>query len=285
MLKTALIDGDIIPYKCGFATQQSTHETVDGAIHATKTQAEKHIEAQAEAGVPIAATITTYVETEPLNHALKLAKNLIDKVMDQTGADDYEIWLSGAKNFRTAIATIKPYKGNRTADKPLHFEAIREYLIDKRGAHVTDGIEADDALGIVQVGAAGAGGDTVICTIDKDLNMIPGDHYNWDTDTYYHVTEQEGYRNFYFQLLTGDPTDNITGCPGIGKKKAQAILAGLTSEVELFTACVKAYRACKKFANDDEADEALEENAHLLWILRYVGFGYERPIDFDKIGE
>lgn len=63
---------------------------------------------------------------------------------------------------------------------------------------------------------------TVICTKDKDLDMISGLHYNWTKDKEpYEVSEQQALKAFYSQLLTGDRVDNIQGIKGIGNKKAE----------------------------------------------------------------
>ena len=253
-----LIDGDILPYKCGFATQETTYETVDGEVHATPTAAKKHILNMTKIGTPLPDdTVTSCVEAEPLSHALKLVKNLLLRVETRTGIKARRIFLTGDTNYRTEAATIAPYKGNRTQPKPLHWKAIRRYLIDKCDAEITDGNEADDALGIYQTD------DTIICTIDKDLDMVPGTHYNWDKDIIYDVSPEQGVYNFYHQLLTGDSTDNIPGIPGIGAKRADLILNGLGSEEEFYLAALEAYG--KKY---DHPFEALLENAWLLWIQR-----------------
>lgn len=60
------------------------------------------------------------------------------------------------------------------------------------------------------------------------------------------VTYEEGIRFFYYQLLIGDATDNLKGVRGIGKAKASKILEGLSNEKEMFEAVREAYN------NDDE---------------------------------
>jgi len=57
------------------------------------------------------------------------------------------IILSGPGNFRDSIATIKPYKGNRDPTHiPVHYSAIRQYMIDQYCAVVIHGREADDEV-------------------------------------------------------------------------------------------------------------------------------------------
>lgn len=174
-------------------------------------------------------------------------------VYDLEGYTDYEGYLTGSGNFRYARATIQPYKGNRTQDRPVHLQAIRDHSVLEWGFVVVDGEEADDALGKNQTE------DTLIVTIDKDLNMIPGKHYNFVKRIFYDVSEEEATKFFYTQLLTGDRTDNIRGVLGIGPAKAEKILKDCKDEHEMYDACLIAYQG-----NYEE----LKENADLLWIRR-----------------
>ena len=61
--------------------------------------------------------------------------------------------------------------------------------------------------------------------MDKDLNQIPGKHFNYNNNTLYEVTEKTGMYNLCMQLITGDITDSkITGIRGYGQKKAKKLL-------------------------------------------------------------
>lgn len=203
-------------------------------------------------------------EGEPLENCLHSVKLMIENICRQTQADEYEVFLTGKGNYREEVATIKPYKGNRdSSHKPTHFEAIKEYLIKVHGAVVVDGMEADDAMGIAQTKG------TCIASIDKDMDMIAGWHYNWRKDLVYQVTPEEADRNFYKQLLTGDSTDNIQGVPGIGPKKAENVLdrhtdfnSGLHEE-DLYWNILELYSL-----HYEKPFEAMMENATLLWIQR-----------------
>lgn len=273
MTTIALVDGDIIPYKCGFATEQSTYEFDDGYVAATPTEAKSHCAAM---GLDYDRDCKIITEAEPLNHALRLAKNLLLRVEKDTSCDFMEIFLSGEKNYRDALAVTKPYKGNRPDRKPMHFEAIKKYLIDKHGARVTqNAIEADDELGI-QACELWQTDTPVICTIDKDLDMIPGWHYNWDKGTTQLIDHEQANWNFYRQLLIGDSTDNIPGCPGIGPKKAEKILTGLMLEQDLYEACCNTYESALN--HQAHWKEYMGEQANLLWIQRERGVLWKPPI-------
>ena len=177
-------------------------------------------------------------------------EDLVDQILVNTEATEYRLFLTGKDNFRYTI--YPEYKAHRPKEKPFWLEKCREYLKATFNAEVIDGQEADDALGIAQTE------DTIICSIDKDLLMIPGQHYNFVKDEFITVTPDEGIKHFYMQCLTGDRADNIKGIEKIGPKKAEKILAGCVTEQELFNAVREAY------GNDEE----FLMNGRVLWIRR-----------------
>ena len=196
-------------------------------------------------------------EGDPAEFALARLSEFLDNLSMQEGIDEVWGYLTGKGNFRNEIAVTAPYKGTRVAEKPYHFQLLREYMERAWGFEVVDGMEADDAIGIEAY--RNEPEETIIVSIDKDLNMIRGHHYNFVKEEKYFVTEEEAIRNFYLQLLTGDKVDNIKGLQGIGPVKSKKLLADCTTELEMYEAVLKAY----------DGDEArVLENARLLWILR-----------------
>jgi hypothetical protein len=200
-------------------------------------------------------------ECEPVENALYLVKKQMESIMEDCDLTEFDVkvFLSGGKNFRYDVAKTRPYKGNRDkAHRPTHEEAIRDYIRSKWDTVVTDGIEADDGMGKAQL----PNGETCIITIDKDLDMIPGLHYNFKDEVHYETTPEQGWRIFCKQLLTGDSTDNIPGLPKIGAKKAEDILDGLEHD-DLLPAVVTEY-ASRSGKRDWFA--YLQEQAQLIWI-------------------
>jgi 5'-3' exonuclease len=189
------------------------------------------------------------------------AEDLIDHILVNTEATEYRLFLTGKNNFRYTI--YPEYKAHRPKEKPFWLEKCRQYLIATFNAEVIDGQEADDALGIAQTE------DTIICSIDKDLLMIPGRHYNFVKDEFQEVTNDSGMRHFYMQCLTGDRSDNIKGIEQIGRKKAEKILAGCVTEQELFNAVREAY------SNDEE----FLMNGRVLWIRRKENEDWKERFD------
>jgi 5'-3' exonuclease len=145
-------------------------------------------------------------------------KSLIEDILAETQAEEYKIFITSTDKSNFRFAEYPEYKGNRKQPKPKHYAFLRSVLKDIWGAEEVFGEEADDALGIAQTE------DSIICTIDKDLNQIPGWHYNFVTKEKYYITEERGIWFFYYQLLKGDSGDNIPGCPGIGEAKAHKFL-------------------------------------------------------------
>ena len=189
------------------------------------------------------------------------AEDLIDNILVNTEATEYRLFLSGKNNFRYTI--YPEYKAHRPKEKPFWLEKCRQYLIATFNAEVVDVQEADDALGIAQTE------DTIICSIDKDLLMIPGRHYNFVKDEFQEVTNDSGMRHFYMQCLTGDRSDNIKGIEQIGPKKAEKILTGCITEQELFNAVREAY------SNDAE----FLMNGRVLWIRRKENEDWKERFD------
>jgi hypothetical protein len=197
-------------------------------------------------------------EGDPAEFALARLSEFLDDLYMNLNVDDVIGYLTGSGNFRNEIAVTAPYKGNRTDNaKPYHFGLLREYMEKSWNFEVVNGMEADDALGIYAYEHDPE--DYILVTIDKDINMIRGHHYNFVKEEQYFVTEEEAIRNFYTQILTGDKVDNIVGLKGIGPVKAKRILEKCTNENEMYQAVLEAYEG---------DDKRVLENGQLLWILR-----------------
>lgn len=207
------------------------------------------------------------VRDEPVAHALRATKLMLNSILKRCRYDEYSLYLSAdnKSNFRYEVAITKPYKGNRTQPRPLHYNAIRTYLIEVHGAEIVEGMEADDKLGIEQYKHFQEDeNSSAIVTIDKDLNMIPGWHFNFVKNLKYFITPLQATRAFYTQLLTGDSTDNIPGLPNIGPVKAAKIIAPCRTEEDMMYAVSKAY--------DEHIgegwEEYMKEQRELVWIKR-----------------
>lgn len=190
-------------------------------------------------------------ENDGRDIAIARADKLMRIIIDKTQATSYKAFLTGDNNFRKEINPL--YKANRKDTvAPRFLQQCREFLVVEWGASVTDGYEADDALGFNQTE------DTIICSIDKDMLMIPGKHFNFVREEFSEVSDLEGIKAFYRQLLIGDTSDNVFGIEGIGKVKAGKIIDPLSSEEEMYHKVVALYANPERFI----------VNADCLWIWR-----------------
>ena len=196
--------------------------------------------------------------------AISKMDDLIEDILGQLSADKetshYVLYLTGRGNFRTEYATTAIYKGNRKdKEKPVHIQLLRQHLIDNWAAVVTEGEEADDAIAIA---GTKHGDKTIMVSLDKDFDQIPGWHYNFVKKKRYYVTPEEGMLFFYRQILMGDRIDNIIGIYGIGEKKSAKLLEDCVTEQDYYSKCVEMY--------DGDEDRVIE-NGRMLWLRRYDG--------------
>lgn len=233
-MSLTLVDGDILVYRVGFACQRKDEEVLSDRLACARMK----------------ETYNAIISANP-------------------GKDSRLYITSGDKsNFRNAI--YPAYKANRVAAKPLLYDTLRSYMLNHLQAIEVFKQEADDALGIEATKVPGS----VIASIDKDLDQIPGIHYNFIKGFHYNVTPEEGLRFFYKQLLQGDLTDNIPGLPGIGPVKAEKALAKATSERHLYMAARAMYQ--KQYPDNWEAMMLL--NGRLLKIRQYEDEVWDLPV-------
>jgi hypothetical protein len=261
-----LVDADILVYRAGFATEYPQY-TVCWDDYASTFQYKKEAEDYAKE-LPSAAESEIRVSTvlESVENALYIVDSQLGGIAKHFGVrvKDLTLYLTGDNNFRKEVAVTKPYKGNRTKPKPTHYADIRGYMLAKHKAILVDDEEADDAMGHEQYTQWYFNPESsCIVTIDKDLDMIPGRHYNFVKDLEYYVEEDEADRFFLYQLICGDSSDNIPGIPGMADKKSTSFLADIPLGQEL-SAILGLYMD----SYGDKGYEVMEEMATLLWIRR-----------------
>lgn len=265
----ALIDGDIFRYRCAFAAERNYYlvELTNANGHKEYTEFQYKKEAtdygtRVVTGVKASFITWQRKDVQPLENALQICKTSLEGVLADVKAKQHRIFLSGPHNFRTALAVTKPYKGNRTEAKPTYYKEVGEYLVSQYGAETTDGIEADDAIGIAAMEAKTQGREFVVVSNDKDLDQIPGQHYDWVKKDFYNVSAKEAKTAFFTQLLSGDAVDNIPGLPGVGKVTAAKMLAECKNPDEMWAVVRKEYE------KRDFPPEYLEEQQKLVEILK-----------------
>ena len=184
-----LIDADYIVYKCCAATETEIDFGED-LIVVTSRFSEAY----------------EYVERELYNIASDLGC-----------FDDSILFFSDSVNFRKSIDTA--YKGHRNRKKPCGYKRAINKLKEEYHVVIMPTLEADDALGIYATKEPGH----IICSPDKDMRQIPGQLFDL-TQEVVEITPEMGDRWHLIQAMAGDQTDGYAGIPGIGIKRAEALL-------------------------------------------------------------
>lgn len=143
--------------------------------------------------------------------------------MDTLEADDYIICLSDyEKSFRKEL--LPSYKEQRLRNKkPLTLKAVRQWLIDEKGAVIYPSLEGDDVMGILAT--SGTISNPLIVSLDKDMKTIPCQLYRNHEEGVITITEEEADYWHLYQTLTGDTTDGYPGARGVGPVAAKKALS------------------------------------------------------------
>lgn len=267
MARVALIDGDSFAYRLAAAVEK-TRYLVNGTEFAT------HKEAVAAASDMYPIWNTKTVGT--LKEAVELLEHKIERSITRVQCTVFHVFV-GSPNptFRDHLARIRKYKGTRPrGGGPEHLGALKSYLVNQWGGVLASGEEADDMLSYTARELTAEGQNTpVVIGNDKDLNQIPGEHYDWVSDKLYSISDAEARIRMWVQVLHGDVGDNVAGCWQVGAAKAERTIReaiedwGLT-DGDLWKFVCQAYeesqeRAGCPYVNLDPVDVALE-NYHLV---------------------
>ena len=146
--------------------------------------------------------------------------------------------------------------------------------------------EADDVIGTIARQAAGQGFEVYMMTPDKDYGQLVADHIYMYRPKFGGDYEVLGVREVLEKYnlksteqvidllgLMGDTADNIPGCPGVGEKTAQKLLAEFGSIENLLANTDKLKGAQKK---------KVEENKEQITFSKFLAtIKTDVPITFD----
>jgi DNA polymerase-1 len=198
----------------------------------------------------------------------------IAELRDDLKADEIKLCLTDSdENFRKRV--LPTYKGNRSnVKKPLTLKAIRQWLIDERGAYLRPNLEGDDVMGILATWPQ-LKGEKIIVSIDKDMKTIPGLYYRNAEAGIVEISEHEADYWHLYQTLTGDTTDGYKGCPGVGPKAAEKIIGFPGDQLALgmklqWSAVVEA------FEKKDLTEADALQQARVARILRATDYDFQR---------
>lgn len=301
------IDGDPFRYRVGFAAETPVFDVVaedgPGLLRLRFSRSTKHTAFElfskwkdANPKAEVIDCVKT-VKAEPEAHVRQMVRVQVDSVIrdvrQKFGIDRrdlrVDIYLSEGSNYRDTVATLKPYKGNRDKlHKPVHYKTVEAELRERYKVIDAVGYEADDAVSIAAHRMRKDGQRFVVATIDKDLDQIPGTHYDYMKKVFYEVKDEDGARWFWQQVLSGDGTDNIGGCCKIGPKRAETLigaweddlLAHGADDVEwdlaLWRHVVSVYEKQRSaegcyYAGKSDMEAVALENARLVYLQREPG--------------
>lgn len=202
--KVALIDADILAYQAATVSEQA-YDWGDGLWTLHSFEAD----------------------------AIRTFESLVDSILWEVKAQESFLAFSDSANWRKSV--LPTYKSNRAGvRKPMLLKFLREYASSEYRCISTPELEGDDVLGIwaTEQQELGPIKKYVVCSIDKDFKTIPGDHYNFQKNEFYKISEHEADYWHMYQALTGDTTDGYSGCPGVGPKGAEKILQAARDELE-----------------------------------------------------
>jgi 5'-3' exonuclease len=237
----ALLDGDIIAYQAASVA----HKEIDWG--------------DGDGAVP----------TSDLPGALETAFKLVNEWTRLAGCKQPLVCFSSrvGANFRKHLEPT--YKSGR-GDKPVLYWDVVDAIEQRFDCHRIEGIEADDVMGIL--GTSNRLGDTVVVSLDKDINTIPCRVFNPAKDRRpRHLQTVTADYAWMTQTLTGDPSDGYKGCPKVGPVGAAKILAESGPQLGSMWPAVVAAFAAKDLTEDDALLQA-----RLARILRRADYDREK---------
>ena len=207
----ALIDADILVYECAYRAQKAEQWSESEFTYTANLDDAK-------------------VDFEACLLSIEEAVGAADSILALTDSDR-------DANFRRHL--FDPYKrprGKAGNARPLVYAALRAWIRDTYNVKQKHGIEADDTIGILataDLDSLPPKDERIIVSIDKDLDTVPGKHFNWRNNDRGVYDVDPGYAYYWLmtQTLVGDSTDNYPGLKGVGPKTAQKILEKPSTKV------------------------------------------------------
>lgn len=268
-----------------------------------------HIDADFLAYQCSAESKTEFKSFEDMKHNADIA---IETLRALAGAEYVHLHLtpfSSNKGNRYSHALLKEYQANRkNKEKPKYLHVMRQYLAQKYHGKMHERCEADDGMSSSQYAAIARGERnlSIICSKDKDLDMVPGLHLDWDRgcikdtgDDFGRIWLDDtkstkklkglGQKFFWAQMLMGDTADNISGIPKlhspyyemVGRKSpstcgpagAFKLLDEARSNKEAFDIVKSVYKCYPSFVDWRTGApiswaDAFWSEARLLWMRR-----------------
>lgn len=166
---------------------------------------------------------------DDMKHNTEVFVETIKALAGATGIHLHLTPSTSNKGGRYDQAIQKQYQGAREDKvKPRYLNILREWMNGHFTCTMHQNCEADDGMSSMQYAAIARGERnlSIIATKDKDLNMVPGLHVDWDTGVIVDADEFGstwlddkgkmkglGQKFFWAQMLVGDTADSTQGLP------------------------------------------------------------------------
>jgi len=250
--KIAIVDGDVMCY------------------HACPPRPRDNMIALDEDGNRLPPVYTAEEDELYIEQSWENLNNNLNNLADKLYCDDIIVAVAGRTNFRSLLfPDYKVHRHRKPGFSNIAVPILRKRVVQYNMGVTAEGMEADDLLRIWSNQARAIGQEFIICSVDKDLLCIPGEHYlmHKGKEQVVQIDDFMAARHYHEQLLKGDPTDNIPGVAGIGPKKAEKLLDDCKTIEEMQRVVVDVYKAVYL----DDWYNMLIINGKLIHILAHPG--------------
>lgn len=215
--------------------------------------------------------------------AVDILRSYIRTIHGDVGEDTFFYLTEKSKTrYRDRFASTFVYKESREgAPSPRFITEMTQWMLDNLRTKIVsaDVGEADDAVSIDAWSMWNAGNlDYRVAAVDKDLNQIPGNHYNYVTRKFTYISETQANRFFFKQLLMGDRADSIPGIPQIGDVRSTQALKNCFTVEAMWEKVLEMYKESYPDMNEDSLSSIIYERGNMLWMQRSEGQTWYPPI-------
>jgi DNA polymerase-1 len=211
------------------------------------------------------------IKEKSLKEAIEYCDHILNGIFKDTKADSYILALTKGKCFRYDI--YPDYKGNRKYKQELkYFKEVKQHLIDNYGAIYHIGLEADDIVNICRLNLP----DSFIVSVDKDLLSLEGLHYNPKSKQWVTTSKTQAEYDFAFDMVVGQPGDNLKGIKGKGPVYAVNLLNDKFGEKDLLNVVFNSY-LCNYSSKEEAIDEFYKNFKCLTIVNSWRGFNIPEP--------
>lgn len=168
-------------------------------------------------GEPIKEEGKFVYEEKTLEEVIFHLDNMFQTLVNDLSLQSYYGFygVHSSMNYRLLINPL--YKAHRKKkDPPQFLQEARDYMTETYGFIPVQGCETDDILNIVRLEKG-----IMDCTADKDNLQTVGLHYDMRNKMMVSTSEEEAIKHLYWDMIVGQPADNISGIRKLGEKAAE----------------------------------------------------------------